>query len=198
MPTYDDVDKLEKTIAEFFGAPYALATDCCTHAIELCFRISNVKHTSCPTHTYLSIPMTLKKLGITFNWIDAPWVGYYGFDSTNILDAATLWQKDSYIPNTLMCLSFQFKKHLSLGRGGMILCDNLEQRELLEMLAHDGRKRNVNWHDQIITQMGYHYYMTPETAEVGLTKFNQVKDIPATVWDNTYYPDLRKMPVFAT
>ena len=35
MPTYDDVDKLEKTIAEFFGAPYALATDCCTHAIEL-------------------------------------------------------------------------------------------------------------------------------------------------------------------
>ena len=32
----------EKEIAKFFGAPYAVAVDCCTHGIELCLRMKNV------------------------------------------------------------------------------------------------------------------------------------------------------------
>lgn len=40
--------------------------------------------------------------------------------------------KNSYIPNTYMCLSFQFQKHLSLGRGGMILLDNKEDAIILK------------------------------------------------------------------
>ena len=30
------VESFEKDIADFYGSPYAVATDCCTHAIELC------------------------------------------------------------------------------------------------------------------------------------------------------------------
>jgi dTDP-4-amino-4,6-dideoxygalactose transaminase len=30
----DIVDKFEKLVANFYGAPYAVAVDCCTHAIE--------------------------------------------------------------------------------------------------------------------------------------------------------------------
>ena len=33
------VIKFEKTIAKFFGAPYGVAVDCCTNALELCFRL---------------------------------------------------------------------------------------------------------------------------------------------------------------
>ena len=33
-----EVENFEKTIADYFNAPYAIATDCCTHAIELCLR----------------------------------------------------------------------------------------------------------------------------------------------------------------
>ena len=32
------ITDFEKQIALFFGAPYAVAVDCCTHAIELCLR----------------------------------------------------------------------------------------------------------------------------------------------------------------
>ena len=32
---------LEKNLAAFTGAPYAVATDCCTHALELCLRLDD-------------------------------------------------------------------------------------------------------------------------------------------------------------
>ena len=37
------VTEFEKKIAEFFGAPYAVATDCCTNALELCLRLEKQK-----------------------------------------------------------------------------------------------------------------------------------------------------------
>ena len=39
------IEEFEKLIADFFNAPYAVATDCCTHAIELCMRWDKVKNT---------------------------------------------------------------------------------------------------------------------------------------------------------
>ena len=36
---FETVQEFEKQIAKFYGAPYAVATDCCTHAVELCLRI---------------------------------------------------------------------------------------------------------------------------------------------------------------
>ena len=59
---FEVVDKFEKAVAEFFGAPYAVSTDCCTHAVELCLRYKNIKNIQVPKHTYLSIPMTDGKL----------------------------------------------------------------------------------------------------------------------------------------
>ena len=31
--------ELEEQISNFFGSPYAVAVDCCTHGIELCLRL---------------------------------------------------------------------------------------------------------------------------------------------------------------
>ena len=44
--------------------------------------------------------------------------------NTNIIDAAVYWKENCYIPNSFMCLSFQFQKHLNIGKGGMILTDD--------------------------------------------------------------------------
>ena len=107
-----------------------------------------------------------------------------------------MWRKDSYIPNTYMCLSFQFKKHLSLGRGGMILLDNKTNYERVKKMSYDGRRRDVPWAEQNIEMMGYHYYMTPETAALGLEKLDKAIETPATIWDYNLYPDLSKMDVF--
>lgn len=194
---FDKVEEFEKQIADFYGAPYAVAVDCCTHAIELCLRYQKIKKVSCPKHTYLSIPMTFEKLGLDWSWTPrSSWQDYYYLKDTNIIDAAVYWKENGYIPGTFMCLSFQFKKHLGLGRGGMILCDSaLHQAELIKM-SYDGRHRNSLWEDQNIYQIGYHYYMTPETAMLGLEKLPNAIATPANRRDWTTYPDISKMEVF--
>ena len=40
------VEVFEKQIAAFFNAPYAIAVDGCTHAIELCLRYTGNTHIS--------------------------------------------------------------------------------------------------------------------------------------------------------
>jgi len=140
--------------------------------------------------------MTYEKLGLDWKFVDDNWTGYYKIEGTNIIDAATLWQKDSYVSDTFMCISFQFKKHLKLGRGGMILTDNKEAVEALSRMRYDGRMNDRPWAEQDIDMLGYHYYMTPETAELGIQKFHEVKDMPAKLWCYTDYPDISKMKVF--
>lgn len=186
---FNTVDKFEKAVAEYFGAPYAVSTDCCTHAVELCLRYKDVQHAFSPTHTYLSIPMTLQKLNIEWQFIDTQWTEYYNITDT-IIDAATMFRPNSYIAGTYMCLSFQYKKHLSLGRGGIILLDNALDREALIKLGYDGRHRDAPWAEQDINQMGYHYYMTPETAQAGLDKLQAAIDTPPKVWTWEDYPDI--------
>ena len=101
----------EDAIRQYYNAPYAVAVDCCTHAIELCLRLTKPTTVTCPNHTYLSVPMTFEKLGIEWNFYQTNWNDYYYISNTNIIDAAVYWKRDGYIPNTLMCLSFQYKKH---------------------------------------------------------------------------------------
>jgi len=193
---FDTIRQFEGSISEFFGSKYAVSTDCCTHAVELCLRLQNIKHTGCPKHTYLSIPMTFEKLGIEWSWNEEKWNDFYFLDNTNIVDAAVLWKEGSYISETMMCLSFQFKKHLGLGRGGMILLDDKDSYNKLIQMSYDGRSRDLAWANQDIDMLGYHYYMTPEIAEQGIKKFNDVKNLPAKEWSYKDYPDLSKMKYF--
>lgn len=190
------VRQFENVIKEFYNAPYAIATDCCTHAIELCLRYIKPQYVSCPKHTYLSVPMTFNKLNIPYLWDDIAWTDYYFIGNTNIVDGAVHWKKNGYIRNTFMCLSFQFKKHLKLGRGGMILLDDKKAYDVLSKTRYDGRDIYIPWAEQDIDMMGYHYYMTPETAQKGIEEFEKVKDLPAKVWSYDDYPDISKMKVF--
>ena len=40
--SFEVVTKFENKLANFFGAPYAIAVDCCTHGVELCLRYKKV------------------------------------------------------------------------------------------------------------------------------------------------------------
>lgn len=194
---FNIINDFESAIAEFYGAPYGVAVDCNTHAIELCLRLQDIKQTKCPKHTYLSIPMTLSKINIDWSWKDENWKNYYYLDNTNIVDAAVHWKENGYITGTMMCLSFQFRKHLSLGRGGMILLDNKADRDLLIKISYDGRSREAPWADQKVDILGYHYYMTPETAQLGIEKLPNAKITEPKYWSYLDYPDLSLMPIFS-
>jgi len=194
--SFNIIKKFEEEIASFFGSPYAVAVDCCTHSIELCLRYNNVKKIIIPKRTYLSVAFLGKKLDIDLDWKDEKWVDYYYLGGTNIIDAAVLWKSNSYIPKTFMCLSFQFQKHLSLGRGGMILTDDNNARSALKRMSYDGRNPEIPWREQNINSIGYHYYMTPEIAELGLEKLpNAIKNQPKQ-WVLEDWPDLKKMDIF--
>ena len=190
------VTEFENEVKEFFGAPHAVAVDCCTHGIELCLRQQNIKKLVVPKRTYLSVPFRAHKLGIELEWEDRDWQDYYHVSDSNIIDAAVLWKRNSYIPGTCMCISFQFQKHLSLGRGGMILVDTRRRAEELKKMSYDGRLPDVPWREQNIQTVGYHYYMNPEIAQIGLDKLSTAIETKPKDWTITEWPDLTKMEIF--
>ncbi len=193
---FDSVTNFENKIAEFFGSPYAVAVDCCTHGIELCLRFTGANNVTFPTRTYLSVPFLGEKLNLNWSWKNENWKDYYCIGNTSIYDAAVLWKRNSYIPGTFMCVSFQFQKHLSLGRGGMILTDSQQAATELKKMSYDGRLPGIPWREQNIQSMGYHYYMTPETAELGLSKLQDAIDTEPRDWSLEDWPDLTEMEIF--
>lgn len=190
------VHKFEETIAKFFGAPYGVAVDCCTHGLEICLRYTKATHINIPTNTYLSVPLLANKLNLDRIWTNTQWSNYYSI-TENIIDAAVLWKQSSYVHTTFMVVSFQFKKHLSLGRGGMILTDNKEAVPVLRAMSYDGRSDNSKpWDQQEINITGYHYYMTPEIAQLGLDKFDQAVNTEPKQWSWKDYPNLLNYNIF--
>ena len=41
--SFEVVKEFEDRIAQYYGSSYAVAVDCCTHAIELCLRYKKVE-----------------------------------------------------------------------------------------------------------------------------------------------------------
>ena len=193
--SFNVVKNFETKIAEYFGSPYAVAVDCCTHGLELCLRLENCREISVPKRTYLSVPMLASKLNLQLRWREEDWEDYY-YLTDKIIDAAVLWKRGSYLPNTYMCVSFQFKKHLSLGRGGVILLDDKEKYYSLKKMSYDGRIPDVPWVEQDIDTIGYHYYMTPETAELGLQKLPDAIKKEPRKWKVADWADLTQMKIF--
>lgn len=192
---FNIVTEFENEIAEFFGAPYAIAVDSCTHGVELSLKYTNANRISVPKNTYLSIPFLFHKLNIELEWRNEDWKDYY-YVTDRVIDAAVLWKKNSYVSGTFMSISFQYQKHLSLGRGGMILVDDKKAAIQLKKMSYDGRLPNIPWREQNIDTVGYHYYMTPETAQLGLDKLPAAIQAVPRQWTVNDWPDLTQMSVF--
>ncbi len=194
MNSFDKIYKFEQALAKFTGAPYAVMTDCCTHSIELCLRYDNIQRVTFPAHTYLSIPMIMHKLGITYNYNDKLWTGEYQFIGTRVWDSARLLKQDMYRPGQLQCLSFGYDKPLSIGRGGAVLTDDIEVYNTLKHQCYDGRDLTVSpWEQQKIFKVGYHYKPTIEEAVKGLELLPNVDQEPKY----KEYPDLRNITIIS-
>ncbi len=194
---HEIIEKFETTLATYSGAPYAVAVDCCTHAIELCLRYLKIKEpVKIPKHTYPSIPMTVLKLGGRIQWEHKEWQGAYQLEPYPIIDAGLRFTQGMYQPGYFFCLSFQQKKRLAIGRGGMILTDNKNAYDWLKKACYDGRTPGQTWKQDDIAMLGYHYYMTPEDAARGLLLFKQLPEKNADLGGWQDYPDITKFKVF--
>ena len=124
MLDYNVLFKFEEALAKYTGAPYVVVTDGCSHSIELCLRYDNVKSCKMTPFTYISVPMTLHKVEIDFEYINEDkqtWIGEYQLLGTRIWDSARRLERNMYRPGQMQCLSFGNTKPLQLGKVGCIL-----------------------------------------------------------------------------
>jgi dTDP-4-amino-4,6-dideoxygalactose transaminase len=192
----DKISEFEKALAKYTGAPYAIMTDCCTHAIEMCLRYDRVRGLKMTPFTYLSIPMTMHKLGIDYVYLEEDtqtWRGEYNFGYTRIWDSARRLEPDMYKHGQMQCLSFGHTKPLQIGHGGAILLDNKRAYDVMIKQRYDGRDLNISpWEAQKTFQIGYHYRPAVEDAVRGLELLAQYES-PEPVF--VQYPDLRTITI---
>lgn len=210
MP-YEIVDKFERTIAKYAGAKYGVAVDSCCNAIflSLMFRkkvlgTQQFSELQIPKRTYPGVVCAALNSGYKIKFIDYKWKGIYLLAPESIFDSALRFKKGMFfhagayeLDFTHWCLSFHYKKHIPIGRGGMILTDDKTSYEWLKRARFDGRNQLPLSKDKI-TMTGWNCYMTPEQAARGLMLFDLIKDKDLPDLDSTKqgYPDLSKIGAY--
>ena len=194
---YSVVRMFEEEVANYTRAPYAVAVDSCTNALFLCCKYLKVQEVCIPSKTYLSVPQSIIHAGgqVVFDHLRNDWKGIYQLEPYPIFDAAKRFTSKMYIPNTYMCLSFHIKKHLKIGKGGMILTDNPEAVEWLKTARYEGR-HEVLYHQDDITELGWNMYMTPQQAAQGLAVMQNLPLHNSDQGELNGYRDLTEFTVF--
>lgn len=198
MNPYLVVTDFEETIAAYAGSKYAVAVESCTAALFLSLMYVNVKDKEVfiPKHTYPSVPCQIIHAGGKVKFTDEEWEGIYQLGDTNVWDGAIRFKRGMY-QGGFHCLSFHIKKHLPIGRGGMILTDDLAARDWFRKARFDGRNPVPLLQDNF-TMLGWNCYMQPDQAAKGLQLFQMIehKNLPDLDVKEQGYPDLSKFPIY--
>lgn len=194
---YKIVKMFEEEIADYTGSPFAVSVDSCTNALFLCCKYLNAESITIPSKTYLSVPMSIIQSGskVVFDKSLNNWSGIYQLAPYPIYDAAKRFTSDMYIPGTFMCLSFHIKKRLKIGKGGMILTDNIEAVEWFKKARYEGRSEKL-YHNDDIDSIGWNMYMTPQEAAHGLALMQNIEWTYPDLGENDGYKDLTEFSVF--
>lgn len=198
----DVIDMFEKKVAEYSGSKYAVVLDCCSNGIFLCMKylqsIGELKSSETikiPNQTYVSVPMQILHAGQNFELEELEWSGVYQLKGTRIWDSAGRFTENMFVGgNSLQVLSFQIKKIIPIGRGGMILTDDEDAYNWLKLACYDGRDLTTPYtSDEHIKVLGYHMYMTPEDAARGIILMDNRPDSNEDCQNNKMYPPLNNM-----
>lgn len=166
---------------------------------------------SIPNRTYVGVAMSIIHAGGWPAFRDAAWSGAYRLDPLPIWDSARRFRRgmyswsDAWNPargesapsrgGEMVCLSFHWSKVLGIEQGGAILLADPEADRWLRMARFDGRQQGVAPTKQKNWILGYHAYLSPETAAKGLMRLSLLKgdepDLP-----NSDYPDLSTLRIF--
>lgn len=194
MNPYQVVKDFENAIANYVNSPYAVAVDSCTNAIFLCCYYYEVNEIILPNRTYVSVPSAIIHAGGTVQFQDYDWHGGYRLDPYPIYDYACQFKKGMYIKGSSQCISFSANKPINIGKGGMILTDDVDAVEWFRKARYEGRSEIELMKDNI-SMLGWNMYMTPEQAARGLNLLSHVK---SDIVHKNVYPDLSKFDVFKT
>ena len=194
----DIIEAFEKKMAMYAGCKYGVAVDSCSSGIFLALKYCQAHGTvTIPSRTYVSVPMQIIHSGCEVEFEDIEWSGVYQLKPYPIYDGAVRYTKGMYEgKNSLQIVSFQIKKRLCIGKGGMILTDDEEAHRWLKKASYDGRDLEVLYPEDEFEMLGWHMYMTPEDAARGLLIMDQLSEEneDSGCWEN--YSDLSNKEVF--
>ncbi len=194
--SHDITKRFEEEVAEYAGSKYAVAVDSCCNALFLCCKYIGIENVTIPSFTYPGVACSIINAGGNIKFSNKSWNGTYKLDPYPIIDGALRFKRGMY-EGGLHCLSFHAKKHLPIGRGGMILTNDFEAYWWLKKARFDGRSA-VPLSEDNITFVGFNMYMTPEQAARGLTLFDIIKnkELDDIESDKQGYPDLSKIEAY--
>ena len=182
---YEVIKNFEEIVADYCGAPYAVAVDNATNGLFLCMKYLKVEdqEITIPARTFMSVPCAIIHAGNKVNFdqnhpaiVDKKLKGQYRLDPYPIWDSALSFKRNMYIPGEFQCLSFSGPhKFLILGNGGMILTDSEEAYQWLKRAAYFGRNPVDHLIDNF-DMLGWNYYMLPEIAARGAVLMLGIKD----------------------
>lgn len=205
MNPYTVVEEFEKRVSEWCGAPYGVAVESCTAAIFLSLQYckmnddENYNWVSIPQYTYPSVPCAIIHSGMKVIFRNGDWEGEYRLQPFDIWDAALRFKKGMY-HGGFQCLSFHVKKHLPIGRGGMILCEDKEARDWFRKARFDGRNP-IPLKDDHFDMLGWNVYLEPSQAARGIQLFEVLRQKHPNGMDNLIvseqgYPDLSQFDIY--
>lgn len=160
---------------------------------------------SVPKRTYVGVPMSIIHAGGRPVFRDENWRGFYKLEPLPVWDYARWFSENMYVhpgprSGSMICVSFHWSKTLGIQQGGAILHDNHEADEWLRRARFDGREEGIHPKDDKNMIIGYHAYMSPETAAAGLVRLaNLPKHNDPLPWGPgtaSDYPDLSTMECF--
>jgi dTDP-4-amino-4,6-dideoxygalactose transaminase len=193
----DVVNIFEDKIANYAGSKFAVAVDSCTNALFLCLKYLNATgEITMPCRTWLSAALSVLHSGCKIKFEDFNWSGLYQLKPYPIYDSAVRFTKGMYVPGSYFCLSFQIKKRLPIGKGGMVLTDDAEAAKWIRCAANEGRNLQVPYNEDNVSFLGWNMYMTPEDAARGLLIFDQLDEINEDVCNQNDYHDISGKDVF--
>jgi dTDP-4-amino-4,6-dideoxygalactose transaminase len=198
------IEELERKVAKFSGCKYGIAVDCCTSSIFLSLQyllynkeIKLKDYITIPKRTYLSVPNSILHCGLKLKFEDLEWSGLYQLKPTRIYDNAVRFTKDMYIGNkSLQCISFQYKKILSLGRGGMVLTDDKDAMKWLKLARFHGRTVGKTQFEDEFAFPGWNMYMMPADAARAILIFDKLEKINKDSGGSITYPDLSLKKIY--
>jgi len=197
---YQVTKDFEAELRGYCGAPYAVAVNSCTAAILLALIWWQKRHTwvsdiECPSHTYPSVPMSIRRAKLNPKFVDTQWRGAYRLPPSDVWDCARRFTSGMYVSGQFQCVSFSSSKILGIEQGGAILHDNRDADIWFRKMRFDGRTEGVDPKDDTFDLIGYHCLMLPSIAAQLILKLHHLPrhndDLP-----DYPYPDLSRHPAF--
>ena len=195
---FDVVDMFEREVSKFAGCKYGIAVDNCTDGLFLALKYVDHKGTiTIPCRNYCSPPMSIIQAGCKIKFEDIEWSGVYQLKPTNVYDGATRWTEGMFeAKDGYQVVSFQIKKRIPIGKGGMILTNDKKAYEWFKMMRYEGRNTDVPYVKDILQGIGYNMYMLPEDAARGLILMNKIPRQNDDTGGSDNYTDLREQRIF--